>query len=134
MVQALIDETFKKFKDVVKTGRERAAQQNNDKGRTLAEDWQDYADGRVLSGKQAFDFGFVDELGDFETARKRAQTLAGISSANLVQYRIPVDLASVLFHIFGKSDAPAIKVDLGMDLPKLQAGRMYFISPLAVPH
>jgi ClpP class serine protease len=53
------------------------------------EDWQDYADGRVLSGKQALNFGFVDELGDFDTARKRAESLAKISSANIVQYRMP---------------------------------------------
>ena len=29
----------------------------------------------------------------------------------------------------GKSDAKAIKVDLGMDGPKLQAGKLYFLSP-----
>ena len=40
MVQALIDETFDKFKDVVKTGRERAAKDNNGKGKTLVDDWR----------------------------------------------------------------------------------------------
>jgi len=130
----LIEETFNKFKAVVKTGRERAAKENGSKGKTLVDDWQDFADGRVLSGKQALQFGFVDELGDFDTALQRAETLADISSANVVQYRMPLDLGSLLLHLFGKTDAPALKVDLGMDLPKLEAGRMYFIAPLTVLH
>jgi protease IV len=134
MVQSLIDETFNKFKDVVKTGRQRAAQENDGEGKSLVDDWQDYADGRVLSGKQALNFGFVDELGDFDVALKRAQNLARISSASVVQYRMPFDFGSVLLHLFGKTDVPAIKVDLGVDLPKLEAGRLYFMTPMTVLH
>jgi protease IV len=134
MVQSLIDETFGQFKEVVKTGRERAAKENAGEGKSLVEDWQDYADGRVLSGKQALAFGFVDELGDFDTAVKRAETLAKIPSANLVQYRMQVDLSVVLSHLLGKTEVPAIKVDLGVELPKLQAGRPYFIAPMSVLH
>jgi protease-4 len=134
MVQSLINETFNKFKEVVKTGRERAAKENNGKGKTLVDDWQDFADGRVLSGKQALQFGFVDELGDLETARTRAEMLAGISNASMVQYRMTVDLSSLLLRFFGKTDAPALKLDLGMDLPKLEAGRIYFIAPQTVLH
>ena len=43
MVQALIDETFEKFKGVVKSGRERAASLNGGKGKPLVDDWTDYA-------------------------------------------------------------------------------------------
>jgi protease IV len=134
MVQSLIDETFNKFKEVVKTGRERAAQENGSNGKTLVDDWQDYADGRVLSGKQALNFGFVDELGDFNTALNRAESLAKISSANVVQYRMPVDLGSLLSRILGKTDVPVIKLDLGVELPQLEAGRLYFIAPMTVLH
>jgi protease-4 len=134
MIQSLIDETFSKFKEVVKTGRERAAKDNNGRGKSLADDWQDYADGRVLSGKQALNSGFVDELGDFHTAVERAQTLANISSANLVAYHAPFDLGSVLSHIFGKTETPALKIDLGVDVPRLQAGRPYFLAPMTVLH
>jgi protease-4 len=134
MVQALIDETFSRFKEVVKTGRTRAAQENEGQGKALVDDWQDFADGRVLSGKQALNFGFVDELGDFDTAVKRAQSLAKISSASLVQYRMPVDLGSVLMRLLGKTEVPALKIDLGVDLPKLEAGRLYFIAPMTVLH
>jgi len=131
MIQALIDETFAKFKKVVQEGRTQAYEKNKsarDKGRSLSDDWQNYADGRVLSGTEAFKLGFVDELGGFEDAVDRTKKLSGISSANLILYQQRFDLSD-LFHLFGKSDSKAIKLDLGMDAPKLRAGTLYFLSP-----
>src|ERR1035437_8534320 len=128
MVQALITETYGKFKNVVQTGRNRAQEKNRDKGRALSEDWADYADGRILSGTEAFKLGFVDELGTFDDAVKRAKTIAGIPRANLIEYQQRFDISD-LFRMFGKSDSKAIKVDLGMEVPKLQAGQLYFLSP-----
>jgi len=128
MVQSLIDETFERFKKVVAEGRENASEQNNGAGRHLADNWKDYADGRVLSGKQAYELGFVDELGNFDTAVERARQLARIKDANLVQYQRPFDLGN-LFRLFGESESRAVKIDLGMQLPNLQVGRLYFLSP-----
>ena len=82
----------------------------------------------MLSGKQAYELGFVDELGNFDTAVERARQLARIKDANLIQYQRPFDLGS-LFRLFGESESRALKIDLGMQLPKLQAGRLYFLSP-----
>ena len=62
-------------------------------------------------------------------ATNQALSLAGIPDANLIQYRQPLNLAN-LFQFFGKSEAKAIKIDLGVDLPKLKSGRLYFLSPL----
>ncbi len=42
------------------------------------EDVKKYADGRVFSGRQALDYGFVDALGTQNDAIKRAAELAGI--------------------------------------------------------
>jgi protease-4 len=134
MVQALIDETYNKFKSVVQAGRDAASKANGGNGHTLATNWSDYADGRILSGRHALDLGFVDELGDFRTAVKRAEKLTSIAGANLVEYRVPVDLTSVLSHVFGKSDTKTLKVDLGIDLPRLKAGLPYYILPTAVPN
>jgi len=128
MVQSLIDETFERFKKVVAEGRENASEQNSGAGRHLADNWKDYADGRVLSGKQAYELGFVDELGNFDTAVERARQLARIKDANLVQYQRPFDLGN-LFRLFGESESRAVKIDLGMQLPNLQVGRLYFLSP-----
>jgi protease-4 len=128
MVQSLIDETYGKFKSVVQTGRNRAQEKNRDKGRALSEDWADYADGRILSGTEAFKLGFVDELGTFDDAVKRAKSIAGISRANLIEYQQRFDISD-LFRLFGKSESKVVKVDFGMDVPKLQAGQLYFLSP-----
>ena len=132
MLQSLIDETFAKFKSVVQEGRGQAYDKNKnskDKGHALSDDWQDYADGRILSGSDALKLGFVDQLGGFADAMERTKNLVGISQANLIQYQQRFDLSD-LFRLFGKSDANSrIKVDLGMDMPKLQAGKLYFLSP-----
>jgi protease-4 len=128
MVQALINETYGRFTNVVATGRSWAREKNKNKGRALIEDWADYADGRILSGKEAFERGFVDELGTFDDAVKRAKNIADIRKANLIEYQQRFDISD-LFRLFGQSESKAVKVDLGMDVPKLQAGRLYFLSP-----
>jgi protease-4 len=134
MVQKLIDETYGRFKTVVQEGRDQAYRKNKsnvdekDKGRELTSDWQDYADGRVLSGTEAYKLGFVDELGTFNDAVDRAKKLTGISRANLIEYQQHFDFSD-LFRIFGKADSKAVKIDLGMEAPKLQAGRLYFLAP-----
>jgi protease-4 len=134
MVQSLINETYDQFKGVVQSGRDNAAKLNAGAGRRLVDNWQDYADGRVLSGKHALELGFVDELGDFHTAVNRAEKLAGISSASLVEYHVVVDFQSVISRLFAKSDAPVVKVDLGFTPPQLKAGLPYYILPIAVLH
>ena len=62
---------------------------------------------------------------------ERARQLARIKDANLVQYQRPFDLGN-LFRLFGESESRAVKIDLGMQLPKLQVGRLYFLSPTVV--
>lgn len=129
MIQALINETYERFKDVVARGRDTAAGKNKGKGRALEKGWEQYADGRILTGKDAFKYGFVDELGGFEDAVKRTKDIAGISEANLIQYEPPFNLGRLL-KWFVKAEPPAVKVDLGIDIPRLQAGRLYFIAPI----
>jgi protease-4 len=128
MVQAMIDETFHKFKDVVRDGRSASYTSNNKQSRKLAADWEDYADGRILSGNEAKRLGFVDETGDFDTALTRAEALSNIKGAEVVQYQQLFDLSN-LFRMFGQSDAKAVKLDLGVDIPKLTPGCLYFLSP-----
>jgi len=122
IMQNLINEVYGKFKSVVAAGRQ---------GHKLAANWTDYADGRVLSGKEALALGFVDELGDFNDAVERAKTIAGIGNANIVEYRARRDLSDML-GLFGKSKVPAIKLDLGVEGPKLEAGQLYFLSSTVV--
>jgi protease-4 len=128
MLQTMIDETYAKFVSVVEQGRARAQKENHGEGRPLASNWKEFADGRVLTGKQAYNLGFVDELGDFKAAVRRARKLTKIPDANLIQYQEPFNLGS-LFSLFGQSEHSSIKLDLGLDLPRLQAGRLYFLAP-----
>ena len=128
MVQGLIDETYQQFKGIVAEGRKVAHEKNKKEGRALADDWANYADGRVLSGSDAFKYGFVDQLGDFQDTVKRAREIAGLGSANLVEYRVRYDISD-FFRMFGQSESShTIKLDLGMEFPKLRAGELYFLS------
>ncbi len=86
----------------------------------------------MLSGTQAYEHGFVDEIGDFDKAVERAKNIAGISNANLIEYRERYDISEFL-RMFGQSDsAHNIKLDLGLEMPRLQAGQLYFLSPTFV--
>ena len=129
MVQNLINETYGKFKNVVADGRKAANQKNGTDGKKLAANWADYADGRILSGTEAMKLGFVDELGDFDVAVDRAKTLAHILSADIIQYQ-PVFNFSGIFGRFFKSEAKPVKIEIGLEMPKLHAGYLYFLSPL----
>jgi len=128
MVQGLIDETYATFTNIVCTGRTQAHQKNGNEGRALADNWTSFVDGRVLSGKQALDLGFVDQLGDFDDAVKAAKRIGKIQDgANLIEYRERYDLSNFL-SMFGQSgQAHDIKLDMGLDIPKLQAGALYFL-------
>ncbi|HEY5914902.1 MAG TPA: signal peptide peptidase SppA [Verrucomicrobiae bacterium] len=134
MLQKLINDTYGRFTNVVQEGRQKAYEKGKAthdekaRGRELNSNWPDYADGRVLSGADAFKLGFVDELGGFNDAVERAHKLSGTARANLIEYQLRYDFAD-FFRIFGKSDAKALKIDLGMEVPKLQAGQLYFLSP-----
>jgi len=131
MVQTLIDQTFDKFKTVVQKGRDRAHDKNKNDGVALSPNWKDYADGRVLSGTEAHDLGFVDELGGFDKAVDRAKTISGIPAAEkptLVEYQQRYSLADLL-RLSGNAEGKSgVKIDLGLDLPKLKAGQLYFLS------
>ena len=127
LVQGLIDETYQKFKDVVADGRAAAHDLNKKNGKSLADNWEDFADGRVVSGKQALELGLVDEIGDFDDAVDRAQKLARIPDSNLVEYHERYDLSNFL-SLFGQSSqSHDIKLNLGIDPPKLRAGLPYFL-------
>ena len=92
-------------------------------------DWVDYADGRVFSGSEAYELGFVDEVGTLDDAIERAQELAGVPYADVVRYEHIPDISS-LFRLFGETQSRSIEVDLGVDFPDLEPGRMYFLSPV----
>jgi protease-4 len=134
IVQNLVNETFERFKSVIAEGRALAEAQNEDNdgeeadhGRPLAKNWQEFADGRLLSGKEAWKLGFVDELGDFGDAVSRTLKLAGLEDAKLVEYRRAPSFGSI-FRLLGQAPETKVKIDLGLPSFKLRTG-LYFLAP-----
>ncbi len=126
MIQKIIDQTYDKFTTIVAEGRKSAASKNQSEGRVLEPEWKQYADGRILTGSEAYEYGFVDELGNFEAAVDRALDIAGVTNANLIEYRQRLDFADLL-GIFGQSGGKSVKLDIGLEPPKLEAGKPYFL-------
>jgi protease-4 len=134
ILQGMIDESFAKFKDIIRTGRNHAADLNLKdgitEGRKLASNWTEFADGRILSGQQALNLGLVDELGNFEVALDRALQLARLDGAKLVTYQPHFRFPGFL-SLLGQARSGSVKVDLGLPLQsRLPEGRLYFMSPL----
>lgn len=129
MAQGIIDQTYKKFTNIVFTGRMQANIDNLGRGQKMGSNWTNFVDGRIFSGVDAFKNGFVDELGDFETARDRAKKMTGIATANMIRYEEPFNLASY-FRWFLKSYTGNIKVELSAGQPRLKSGRIYLLPPM----
>ncbi len=104
LFQNLIQETYQEFYNVVLEGR---------KGRINREKFDEVADGRVLSGRQAYAVGLVDELGDKRKAIAKAADLASISYEDVDS--IPLctisasEEGSSIFGVFQPLRLPQIK-------------------------
>ena len=92
-VQAQIDDTYERFLQVVADGRGLSRDQVHQ-----------IAQGRVWTGRQAYDNGLVDELGGLHRAVEIAKTEAGIAAETpitLVTYPQPRSFFEVLRNWFG---------------------------------
>lgn len=132
----LVQESFTRFKMVVREGRTAAAEKNRkagiDEGRVLSPEWEALADGRILSGIQAHEAGLVDELGDFRKAISRAKALAGIPEADLISYESPHSFEDFLGLLGRSSVSGRVRLEVPGILPQgtLRPGLLYFLSPL----
>jgi protease-4 len=82
--QAMIDESYERFVDVVAEGRH------------LPEsEVRDLATGQPYTGQQALDAGLVDTLGGFDRAVQVAERLAEIDEASVVEYQTRITLQQV---------------------------------------
>jgi protease-4 len=127
LVQSLIDETYGRFTNVVLEGRSAAHELNKKDGQELATNWLAFADGRVVSGREALELGLVDELGNFDVAVEQARKLVHIDDCNLVEYRERYELADLLSMFGQSSESHEIKLQLDTGSAKLRAGLPYFL-------
>ncbi len=90
------------------------------------------ADGRILSGKDAFEQKLIDGLGELDDAFGKAKELGNAPDAKIVKYGPPFSL-SRFFRIFGRTDS---KIELQLPkqlIPQLESGRAYFLPSYYAP-
>jgi protease-4 len=118
LVQTLIMEVYDKFVGIVA----------DERGMDVEELKDGLADGRILSGKQALEAKFVDEIGYFDDAVEKAKELGGIKNkkAKVVRYVVPFSWQNV-FRMFGQNDRAKIQLELMPSQLKLQSGKLYFL-------
>ena len=118
VAQRLVMRDYDRFIEVVAEGRRMKA----------ADLRAGLADGRVLSGAEALEHKFVDQLGYFEDAVAKAKSLAKIEKAKLVKYEAPWSMRKLL-SLFAESRWP-------LKLPglttargdfRLENGRFYYL-------
>ncbi|MCE9630752.1 MAG: signal peptide peptidase SppA [Planctomycetia bacterium] len=100
LLQELVDDMYRRFKEIVKAGRPKLDDAAVDK----------VATGQIFTARQALDAGLVDRIGFLEDAIGRAVELAGLTAetARAVKYSKPKGL---LDEVLG-GVAPGSRVDL----------------------
>ena len=77
LMQDIINDSYSQFVSAIIKGRiERKDQYTAAKAELTYENLQNYADGRIFTGKQAQKIGFVDTLGDIDTAKETIEKMA----------------------------------------------------------
>ncbi|MBU6309022.1 MAG: signal peptide peptidase SppA [Planctomycetes bacterium] len=100
LIQELVDDMFRRFKEIVKAGRPKLDDDAVDR----------VATGQIFTARQALEAGLVDRIGFLEDAIDRAVELAGLSAekARVVKYSKPKGL---LDEVLGGA-SPTGRVDL----------------------
>jgi protease-4 len=119
LLQELVDRSFERFKEVVRTGRPKL--------KADAAAFDKAANGQIFTADQALELGLVDKLGFLDSAVERAAELAGRkpSSVRCVKYDEPATMMDTLMGASTKV-APASQFDLPA-LMELTAPRAYFL-------
>lgn len=123
LVQNFVMKTYDKFLGIVAKERNLSA----DKLRSTI------ADGRILSGKEAYENKLIDDLGQLEDAFSKARQLGNASGAKVVKYGPPFSL-SRFFRAFGQSGDATLHLELPKQLlPQLESGHAYFLPSYYAP-
>ena len=122
LVQSFIMKTYDKFLGIV-------AKERNLPANLLR---NTIADGRILSGRDAFENKLIDGLGELDDAFAKAKQLGNAPEAKVVKYGPPFSLSRFL-RIFGQADS---KIELQLPkqlIPQLETGRAYFLPSYYAP-
>lgn len=90
------------------------------------------ADGRILSGVDAFRDKLVDQLGYIEDAYAKARELGNAEGAEVVRYVRSYSFDRFL-RIFGETRSAKIEIGLPGKAHTLEPGRVYLLPPFFAP-
>jgi protease-4 len=117
--QGLVMQTYDRFLGIVASARKLDPELLRD----------GIADGRVMSGKDAYAAKLIDQLGYIEDAYEKARTLGKSPGAEIVRYEKKRGLGRLL-RFFEDSEKSDIHLDLNMGGAsgvKLESGRLYLL-------
>jgi protease-4 len=123
LVQGFVMKTYDKFLGIVARERHLPADALRN----------GLADGRILSGREAFDNKLIDGLGQVEDAFAKARELGNAPDAAVVKYGPPFTLSRLLRAF---AEAPRTNIELtlpGQITPRLESGRAYFLPSFYAP-
>ena len=118
--QDLVDDSFIRFKDIIKQGRPRYAEN--------PKELDDLATGQVYSANQALKLGLVDKIGFLDDAVEQICTIAKINSksAQVVKYSKESSFKDILFSI-QQGDKPGVVEDVKKVINKAASPRAYYL-------
>jgi len=97
LLHAMIMDTYDQFVEAVLQGRP-----------VKKDEITPYLDGRVLTGRQAYKLGLVDQLGDINDAIEKATELAGLSEVPKELYEPEKRMPGLFSFLFGETAARAL--------------------------
>jgi protease IV len=116
-VEGMVKQVYERFLGIVAFSRGLEADKLRDT----------FADGRILTGKDAKEAGLVDQLGYIEDAYDKARALANAPDAGVIRYNAGLNFSRLL-RLLGANASSKVEVQLAPG-PKfrLQPGRAYLL-------
>ena len=121
-VQGLVMQSYDRFVGIVARSRKLDEKSLRD----------GVADGRILSGTDAYAAKLVDKLGYIEDAYAKARELGNAPDAQVVRYKRTYSLDK-FFRMFSESRASKIEIALPGQQASLIPGRVYLLPPFFAP-
>ena len=118
--QDLVDDSFIRFKDIIKQGRPRYAKN--------PQELDDLATGQVYSANQAIKLGLVDKIGFLDDAIEQVCKMAKVNlkSAQVVKYTKESSFKDMLLSI-QQSDKPNVLEDVKKVVNKAASPKAYYL-------
>lgn len=116
-VESMVMQVYERFLGIVSRARDLPADGLR----------ETFADGRIITGKDAKEAGLVDQLGYVEDAYDKARVLAGAPDAGVIRYQSGINFQRLL-RLLGAGAQSKVQVQLdGAPRFRLQPGQAYLL-------